>query len=724
MFTTDFKALQEAVSSAKKLYSIFDRVSLGHSSGRLNNQHLPRPLTNENIVSAGESYSKDDLLTGLEKDLKRWKDLNIDNDEVQTDTFYYLLQKYGWRIADPQKEEETSLAVAYCDSFRVKKVLDNTEDGKGFILLKGDLSGIQKYIYGNIQPKRAGGMVNIAKKLRGRSVLVSLLSDFLANVVLRELDLPVWHLMFAGGGHFNLLLPDNAKTYDGLEKLIPKLDSEMRDRFGDNLQLVIAKKAFSKDEIINDIGACFAKINIELERQKLREHFNNLHDRFYPAQEEIDIKETKKKQFEEWEVQIGERFPRQKILIEAVTNGSFFERHEMPELFTIQLLNHSYSLMIVESYGVAGDLLSEVSGLVSAQVLLINDTNFLPETGPWSNKISFGFRFLGKTVPTTEDTKSGRERPKTFEEIVNSDELKMLAAMRLDVDDLGFIFSRGIKGATLGEIVTLSREMQYFFAAHFDQLAAQQKYDLYVIYSGGDDAFVAGKWDNLIAFAQQLHQDFQAFVFGNEDLHFSAGIFMGNPHYPIGKISQDAEKLQKASKDSNDRKNRVSIFNHIMSWTSFDSKIELGIIFEEALETKKIKPELELVADQMLSPNENRGKLNSAFAYRILQLVKTSFYERSGVDSSGQRYARGSLDIRRFARNVENMRYLFARHGFDRKRSEAIVGKLETALIGDFLKSFDFGTDAQIKSTRDYLVALNYALFKQRSKNKTNQNHE
>ena len=724
MFTTDFKALQEAVSTAKKLYSIFDRVSLGHSSGRLNNQHQPRPLTNENIVRVGKSYSKDDLLIGLEKDFKRLEDLNIDNDEAQTDTFYYLLQKYGWRIADPEKEEETSLAVAYCDSFRVKKVLDNVRDGERFILLKGDLSGIQKYIYGNIQPKRAGGMVKIAKKLRGRSVLVSLLSDFLANAVLRELDLPVWHLMFAGGGHFNLLLPDNPKILATLEKLIPELDSEMRDRFGDNLQLVIAKETFSKNEITNDIGACFSKINAELERQKLREHFNDLRDRFYPSQVEIDKKEIKKKLFEDWEIQIGERFPKQKVLIEAVTDliSAERERAEVPELFSIQLLNHSYSLLIAENYGVAGELLSDFSGLVSAQVLLINDTDFLPEAGRWSNKISFGFRFLGRTVPTTEDLNSGRERPQTFEEIVESDELKMLGAMRLDVDDLGFIFSRGIKGVTLGEIVTLSREMQYFFSAHFDQLAAQQNYNLYVVYSGGDDAFVAGKWDNLIAFAQQLHQDFQDFVFGNEDLHFSAGIFMGNPHYPIGKISHDAENLQKASKDSNDRKNRVSLFNHIMSWSSFNSKIELGQIFEEALETKKANSEL--AADQMLGQNEYRGKLNSAFAYRILQLVKSSFYERSGVDSSGQRYARGSLDIRRFARNVENMRYLFARHGYDRKRSEEVVGKLETALIGDFLKSFDFGADAQIKSTRDYLVALNYALFKQRSKNKTNQNHE
>lgn len=191
----------------------------------------------------------------------------------------------------------------------------------------------------------------------------------------------------------------------------------------------------------------------------------------------------------------------------------------------------------------------------------------------------------------------------------------------------------------------------------------------------------------MIDFAQQLEKDFQTYVSNNADVHFSAGIMLCNPHFPIGKISEGTKDLQDDSKDSNKRKNRVSIFNHVMTWNSFNSKIDLGRTFEEALETPRSKESA--VSGAKVS---NKGKLNSAFAYKIMQLVKSSFYERSGIDEDNIKFKRGGVNMRRFARNVENMRYLFARHGYDKKKSEELVGKLEQALVGDFLQSLTLAT--------------------------------
>ncbi len=115
------------------------RVSDGHSTGELNNQLQTSLLTHKNIVRGGQVIS----LESLRKELDLLEKLD---ETAQTNTFFHLLQKYSWRVGDPEKQDDHhDLAVPFCDSFRIEKALEKHES---FILVKGDLSGIQKYIYG------------------------------------------------------------------------------------------------------------------------------------------------------------------------------------------------------------------------------------------------------------------------------------------------------------------------------------------------------------------------------------------------------------------------------------------------------------------------------------------------------------------------------------------------------------------------------------------------
>jgi len=464
--------LQAALESNIKLYSVFERITLGNARSQMNHQHERRVLTYENIVGG----TAPDFDESLKNDRLQLEKLS---DAAQAESLPYFFQKYGWRIGDPARTEDNQLAVAYCDAYRLEKIFESA--AQEFILLKGDLAGIQNYIYGNIQPKQAGGLRDIAKKLRGRSLIVSLLTDFLAGVILRELGLSSWHLLFAGGGHFNLLLPKTAETPALLKVLSEDLDFQMRRRFGENLQLVVAHLEFSKNDIEKNPSECFSKLISQLERQKQQTHKKYLHDHFFP-EEKMTSEEMKKRreEIDDWEIDIGERLPKKDFLVEAVTTTPIFRTRKLPEIVTFEMHRHCYSLLVPENLNNAKTMLSESEDLVSAQVLSINDTEFLKHAGHFQNsKISFGLRFLGKTLPMIFDKNKQREVPKTFEEIVKegNDENKLLAALRLDVDDLGFIFSRGMPGASLGEILTLSREMQYFFSAHFDYLATQKKED-------------------------------------------------------------------------------------------------------------------------------------------------------------------------------------------------------------------------------------------------------
>ena len=115
-----------------------------------------------------------------------------------------------------------------------------------------------------------------------------------------------------------------------------------------------------------------------------------------------------------------------------------------------------------------------------------------------------------------------------------------------------------------------------------------------------------------------------------------------------------------------------------------------------------------------------------AFMYRVLQLVKSSFHERSGMDENGYKVKRGYVDLAKFGRNIANMRYLFARHGYTADEIENITQGIEHKLTTDFLTTFNFGSnskDSQTKAARvqDFLVAFNFALYCLRFHKKFNQ---
>lgn len=698
----DIETLQKAVAARTQLCSIFDRVTPdGGPPPKKRSALLPSTLKAQNIVSSAGDLSPQTLREELAQ-------LAALHPDAQEDTYFYLLQKYGWRIGQPGMDEDEPQDEAFCDAERVRLALTTKhEHGSGYLLVKGDLSGIQEYIYGGIQQKTAGGLAKLSKRLRGRSILVTLLTDFLANVALRELDLPVWNLLFAGGGHFNLLLPDTPAMHNDLGNLEKQLDSEMRQVFGDRLHLILAWVECSETQITKEAGGCFERLNAEREAKKYRQHRGMLSQHFYSKETET---EEQKKKRDDRETEIGRAFPSQHVVTEAVTNGKVFKTQDKAlELLTLNMEQQTYSLLSFESEHDAAKTLPNAAGLVSAQVFSLNETAFLPKDELWKKAeqpIGFGFRFLGKYVPDTDapNLKTGRieNRPKTFEEIAQTDALEMLGSIRLDVDDLGYIFSHGMKGARLAQIVTLSREMHYFFSAHFDQLA--QDHQLYLIYSGGDDAFAVGQWKDLIEFANKLQADFQQFVFRNKAVHFSAGIFLGDPKYPVGRFYLDTGTLLDEAKKSNHDKNRVHIFHNITDWTAFEKKIEFGTGLSEML-TKDGKSD---------------RKLSMAFAYRLLTLAKTSFYERAGIEH-GRVVKRGYLNHRRFAHNISSMRYLFARHGYDEKKIVEIKEKVETELITDFFKNFKFSGDdsATEQAIRNNIVALNYALYTIRSQKNT-----
>ncbi len=705
--------LRQAVAEIEPLHPVFDGVFLEKRPEKFSRheEYAPLLLDGKNITQNLEKISANKL----DEELNKLRKLQP---EAQADTFFYLLQKYGWRIGTPGNGDLQD--VAFCDVLRTKLALANSDDDGNYLLVKGDLSGIQGYIYGDLQHKTAGGLANLSKRLRGRSIIVSLLTDFLASIILKELTLPTWHLLFAGGGHFNLLIPKSKEQE--LRIISDVIDKEMSRIFGDRLNLILAWIDCDKT-IEQQSGQFFQKVNEEKEKIKLQQHRHQLIDHFYPSKQASGISDLPE------EIELGTKFPKRKLLMEVASKSGVSSKRDL-EVFNFTMHIHQYQLYVVDGEDNADSLIAAAhllkinsKDVIAAQLFYINDTAFIPDETNWDyvahHNTGFGFRFLGKNVPFHDKEK----RPKTFEEIcyhqneentLSEAEMKRgflrLGALRLDVDDLGCIFSYGFgKNTSLGQIINLSRELHYFFTTYLDQIA--QDHDIYVIYSGGDDAFVVGRWDKLIAFARQLRKEFVKWVFKNKDIHFSAGIFLGDPRYPVGLFYRDAGDAQEKAKDHL-KKNQIDLFDHTLSWEEFDSKIELGSNFADILDGPNAKPGY---------------KLTLAFANKVLRLVKTSFHEKAGLDENGQKVRRGFMDVPQFSRNLASLHYLFARHGYTQDKLTEVSDQIQKQLTVDFIKSFNrdaIGKPDKAKQIRNYLVAFNYALYLIRSQKKSNKRHD
>jgi len=128
----------------------------------------------------------------------------------------------------PDSEIDSLLSAAR-EAFREKgkKALPDTPVA---LLIGGDISGIQKFIY-TITSKKA------AQTLRGRSFYLQLLTEAVLRFVLNELGMPYTNVIYSGGGHFFLLAPISAE--EKLPALRKEITNKILTHHGTNLYFAL-----------------------------------------------------------------------------------------------------------------------------------------------------------------------------------------------------------------------------------------------------------------------------------------------------------------------------------------------------------------------------------------------------------------------------------------------------------------------------------------------------
>lgn len=152
---------------------------------------------------------------------------------------------------------------------------------------------------------------------------------------------------------------------------------------------------------------------------------------------------------------------------------------------------------------------------------------------------------------------------KTFEEYAGSTDLGIL---RMDVDGLGKRFIEGFN--SIAEYKTFSNRLVNFFEEETKNIQQEPAFKPYlnIIYAGGDDLFVVGRWDKVIDFAERIRQETNN-RFDSDGISISGGIVVVQPKFPISKAAELAGDAENAAKQfHNGEKNAFHMLGKTISW--------------------------------------------------------------------------------------------------------------------------------------------------------------
>lgn len=157
-----------------------------------------------------------------------------------------------------------------------------------------------------------------------------------------------------------------------------------------------------------------------------------------------------------------------------------------------------------------------------------------------------------------------------FDEIAErSTGAKLLGVLKADVDNLGSAFSSFPQNAEGKKRSTeLSGHLERLFTDELESLLSSNPSnfkDCYLVYSGGDDLFMLGPWDQLICFADAFRGQIDSSVrnWGHGELSLSAGFRLAHPKSPIRHLADDVEDALKQAKGP---KNCICTFGRVLTW--------------------------------------------------------------------------------------------------------------------------------------------------------------
>jgi len=492
---------------------------------------------------------------------------------------------------------------------------------KAFLLYSIDISGIQDFIY-TIADDGA------LKSLRARSFYLELLMEHLVDTILDRAGVSRANCLYCGGGHAYLLLANTAATRQAVDCFERETNEWFLHTFGTELYLAGGYTECSTDNLKNEPAGSykqlFKNIALEISRRKLC--------RYTPAQILALNRRAAREDMRECSVcRRTDRLTEENICSVCEGIKNFSARIQEDKFFVVTRTPGQECLLPLP-----GDcFLTSERDEEQLRGRIIAD-------GGYVRSYCKNSTYTGKEFATrlwVGDYRNGD----SFEELAQSSGgIPRLAVLRADVDNLGKAFVSGFESesfgqryVTLSRTATFSRSLSLFFKLHINQLLTRGKYSLRenaaeqetlarratVVYSGGDDVFIIGAWDDIIGFAVDLHNALEKYSEGT--LSISAGIGLYPEKYPVAGMARQTGELEERSKAQPD-KNAVTLFdeNGTYRWNDFIHSVleEKFVVIRDFFNTMEQYGKSFLY--QLLDLMRNRGeKINLArYAYLLARM--------------------------------------------------------------------------------------------------------
>lgn len=700
------KIVLEGNDKVSEKYIPLNKLSLdGESFNNL------KPTDKKEAIKKQNSTSRDNSL---------WDEFNSEFELIQNktdfNTLLALLKKYASTMPSAAYKSKSDISLydhsKTTAALAVSRYLFNrdgdvkltqTNDLNCYLAIEGDISGIQKFIFKISSPQEAQS--GMSKRLRGRSLYLTLLCDAIATHIAEELELCEANILFCGGGRFTIIGPNTKTAKEKLAEIKSKLNKFFIDEFNAELYLALVSIECCGDDL-DKFGQITRKLSNKLNEDKKHKFSDNLDDVFN-FDEEIkyddlcsvcgmpyDCKSDEKTcDMCESHEKLGQNSVNAKYMIKCIDISEDVFNNNYKGIYIIRPIKIGYYFIKNDS-----KLVDTINGLSKkckqVEVIKLNDTNFLNLANyEFNDNVSFSFSFMGNTVPNLgRFADNHKYMPLYFEHLAKiSNGANKLGVLKMDVDNLGLIFSEGLKKSYdenlgISRVSALSSQLDMFFSGFVNNIASEfkvyskvfdeDKFDkkeleiqndneeikesvfvyklkygcelsddeadklkdyeiptIHINYSGGDDLLVLGPYDDIIKFAQELRNTFKIWTASNPSINLSGGINIVSPKFPIGKAAITSEEYLDAAKSCG--RDKITLFGEVVNWDTKDLFKGFDELFDFAVKLEDYCTD---------------NRLSKGIVYSMLHLWQNN-YKNQGLLSNENKWdedVHRRLSIKRF----------------------------------------------------------------------------
>lgn len=478
-------------------------------------------------------------------------------------------------------------------------------DKKACLLYSADFSGIQKFLF-TVATKGA------LPSLRSRSFFLELLMEHYIDELLSACGASRVNLLYAGGGHCYILLPNTPQVLLSITAWNTRFNDWLAGQFGISLFLADGWTGCSGNELMNipaeqmPYTAMFRRVSAAIARRKLCRYTPNQLRQLNAGQPDAQ----------------GRECPVCGRSDHLVEGGRCFWCNLFVEL-SAKVLDCPVYLVSGRKSGADFAL----PGFDDTRYICLADEKTaraqIQDGGALIRAYTKNQSFLWLPNAVRLSVGDYAFSRQMAELARNSTGITRLAVCRMDVDNLGHAFVAGFRtppgGRTqkpdeylsIARTSAFSRQMSLFFKERISSILRVPKPDgsrlsVAIVYSGGDDVFLVGAWNDVIDAALRIENAFRVFCGGA--LTISAGISLHDDHFPIRQAAAQSAELEDRAKQM-PGKNALALFTpeeeHTYPWKEFREKV--------------LNEKLQLLRDFFRADEQERG---NSFLYRLLELLR------------------------------------------------------------------------------------------------------